>query len=155
MSSLPRRLHPRNKGCNWMATLEEACKFCPDSGLCNWDVTKMEDAASCSNLKFLSQAFPAEKAGGAWCSVVYKVLFSIYSLSLDSSCFLYQGWILTNKLFIKLKGACSLIILLNVLCLIFASNFRVCMFGFCVVVFFFSSIFSFWLQAKQLVHTVR
>lgn len=48
-------------------------------------------------------------------------LFAAYCpqcISLNPSCLLDQGWVRTNELFIKLEGACRLIILLSVLYLI-------------------------------------
>lgn len=63
-----------------------------------------------------------------------------------------QGWVLTHKPFIELKGACrlTLVFLVQYLILfIFLVTGRVC------VLFCFFFFFFFWLRAKQLVYIVR
>lgn len=74
-------------------------------------------------------------------------------LSLNPTWFLNQGWVFINKFFIKLKGAWSLIPLLDVLCWVLFMLLAIS--GLSVLLYIGGWGDFFWLQAKQLVDIVR
>lgn len=110
-----RCLHPRDEESNWMATLKTACKSFPASGPHNWDVAKTGQCLLKRSRGRLSYTLLAE--GALVFSCLQDCTLNTFLALIPSWCS-HQGWVLTNKLFIELKGACSLIVLLNVLYLI-------------------------------------
>lgn len=96
---------------------EKVCKFSSASGWSDWDVAQTRRLLRQSRIN-VPYTLLAEKTEGALAFSCLRCIVLGIFLSPSPSCFLYEGLILTNKLFIKLKGACILIILVNVLHLI-------------------------------------